>query len=228
MKTLLLFDIDGTLLDAAGAGRKAFYLALEALFPSRTFPEVSMAGRTDFGLWQQFTAEESEGFETFLTLYAKQLQEQLASSLPREIPGAHALLTEIRKYPELIPCLVTGNIREGARHKLEALDWWHHFEAAGSWGTWGHDVPTKETLATRLLGDWSASHPGEAYQALFLGDTMADLDAASHAGIPCLIVNGNRPAQEFLTRGASAVWSDFDEEPTALISRLQELAAPPR
>lgn len=228
MRTLLLFDIDGTLLDAAGAGRTAFYRALEALFPSRSFPEISMAGRTDHGLWQQFTGEESEGFETFLDHYGKLLKEQLSTTLPREIPGAHALLEEVLKHEDLIPCLVTGNIREGARHKLEALGWWSHFESAGGWGTWGHDVPTKETLATRLLQEWTTHHPGEAYQALFLGDTLADLEAAQHADIPCLIVNGNRPESEFLEAGAYAVWSDFNAEASMLVTKLRELAAFPR
>lgn len=226
MRTLLLFDIDGTLLDAAGAGRTAFYLALRHLFPDRRFPEISMAGRTDHGLWHEFTAGE-ERFETFLELYGAHLQEQLSLSLPRQIPGAQALLEEIARHPDLVPCLVTGNIREGARHKLEALGWWQHFENAGGWGTWGDDMPTKLTLASRLLEAWSARHPGEPFRALFLGDTMADLEAARHARIPCLVINGNLPEPEFRAAGACEVWNDFDGEASRLVARLRALASAP-
>lgn len=227
MRTLLLFDIDGTLLDAASAGRTAFHQALEHLFPGRTFPEIPMAGRTDHGLWQQFTEENTEYFQSFLAHYRLRLQEQLSLSLPREIPGAQALLEEIARHQDLIPCLVTGNIREGARHKLEALNWWKHFEKAGGWGTWGHDMPTKLTLASRLLEAWSCQHPEEPFQALFLGDTLADLDAAKYAGIPCLIVNGNRPEAQFHAAGANEIWKDFSAEPARLVARLRDLAARP-
>jgi len=230
MKTLLLFDIDGTLLDAAGAGKTGFYQALSEHFPTRTFPDISMAGRTDYGLWHELVGDPAQaapsGFAAFLETYAPILEERLTRHPPREVPGSSGLLREIAHHPDLVPCLVTGNIREGARHKLAALDWWEVFAQAGEWGVYGEAAPTKRTLAATLLGRWQAAHP-EPFRAVFLGDTLADLECAQHAGIPCLVVNGNRPDAAFLERGAAACWKDYLDDPVHLVERLRALAARP-
>lgn len=227
LKTLVLFDIDGTLLDAAGAGKTGFYQALQAHFPSRVFPEISMAGRTDYGLWHELAGPCHQGDETdfarFLDTYAELLQKRLGMVPPKEIPGSSALLLELSRHSDLIPCLVTGNIRTGARHKLEALGWWETFAQAGEWATYGHAVPTKKTLAMELLERWRCAHPGPV-RAIFLGDTLADLECAQHAGIPCVIVNGNRPAAEFLERGAAAVWNDYLPSAALVVAQLRNLS----
>jgi phosphoglycolate phosphatase-like HAD superfamily hydrolase len=232
MKTLVLFDIDGTLLDAAGAGRTGFYQALQALFPGHDFPGISMAGRTDHGLWHELAVhapsqETRPTFEVFLDTYASRLRERLTEIPPREIPGSSQLLLEIARHEDLVPCLVTGNFREGARHKLQALGWWDLFEKAGEWASYGHAVPTKQTLATELLTRWQEIHPGPV-QAIFLGDTMADLECAHHAGIPCVIVNGNLPDQAFLDAGAVAIWKDYQDCASERVAALRHLARPPQ
>ena len=45
---LILFDIDGTLIDSGGAGMRALDLAFNELFSiNNAFAKVSMAGKTD-------------------------------------------------------------------------------------------------------------------------------------------------------------------------------------
>jgi phosphoglycolate phosphatase-like HAD superfamily hydrolase len=229
MRMLLLFDIDGTLLDAAGAGRTSFYQALETHFPSRLFDQVPMAGRTDYGLWHELAGSvpsngSAPSFEDFLETYASCLQERLLHHPPLEIPGSSALLAFLAGCEDMVPCLVTGNIREGARHKLAALGWWDRFARAGEWAAYGHGTATKRTLALDLLERYRACHP-EPFRAVFLGDTLADLESAEHAQIPCIVVNGNRPDEDFLARGAVACWQDFDRDPEGVVADLRRLAA---
>jgi phosphoglycolate phosphatase-like HAD superfamily hydrolase len=215
MKTLVLLDIDGTLLDAQGEGKSGFYEVLEQLFPGVEFPAIDMAGRTDLGIWEQLLAHikpqsTAPTFETFAQEYGAILEKRLSSNPPREIPGALRFLQSLDGHPDLIPCLVTGNFRDGARHKLKALGCWSVFENADVRGTWGDQVLTKKVLARQLLEKWWEENPGPVH-AVFLGDTMADLECAQHAGIPCIIVNGNRPSADFMAAGAVASWQDLQE-----------------
>ena len=52
MNRLILFDIDGTLLDTGGAGRAALVDALEDVFgiPPDQAPALDLAGATDLGI----------------------------------------------------------------------------------------------------------------------------------------------------------------------------------
>ncbi len=55
--TVVLFDIDGTLLDMRGAGRKSFVCALESVFGWRDeIAYVNFAGNTDLNVLQQVAA----------------------------------------------------------------------------------------------------------------------------------------------------------------------------
>jgi len=227
MKTLVLLDIDGTLLDAQGEGKQGFYEVLERLFPGVAFPEIDMAGRTDLGIWEQLLSHLpspplAPGFARFAQEYGAVLESRLKANPPREIPGAIDFLASLDRHADLVPCLVTGNFRDGARHKLDALGCWELFETAGGWGTWGDQVTTKKVLAKRLLESWWQRHPGPV-RAVFLGDTLADLECATHAGVPCVVVNGNRPAPEFAAAGAVAVWRDF-LEPDNPAEHLRQLS----
>jgi phosphoglycolate phosphatase len=49
MNKLILFDIDGTLIDPGGAGRKSMTKAFQELFSIvDAFSGITMAGKTDF------------------------------------------------------------------------------------------------------------------------------------------------------------------------------------
>ena len=72
---LLLFDIDGTLLNTGGAGMRAFVTAFEDLYPDKVagqggVPDIDFAGSTDsgivMGMFEQLQiADSSEERERF-------------------------------------------------------------------------------------------------------------------------------------------------------------------
>jgi phosphoglycolate phosphatase-like HAD superfamily hydrolase len=220
VKTLVLFDIDGTLLDAQGEGRASFYEALNAFFPHRRFPLLNLAGRTDFGAWSELVASESpeasSSFEAFAACYAPLLAARLKRRPPREIPGGKNFFRSVAQQEGWIPCLVTGNLYHGARIKMEAMGLWDVFLAAGGLGTWGDRHATKVGLCEELLSRWRQDQDGDV-RAVFLGDTEADVLCAASAGIPCVLV-GDRDLD-----GASARWRDF-EDSRANLASLAELA----
>ncbi|MFN8549520.1 MAG: HAD hydrolase-like protein, partial [Candidatus Eisenbacteria bacterium] len=121
-----LFDIDGTLIHGQGSGRRAFLHALEAM-TGREIDDhgFSFAGRTDLEILRELQRRnglaESSGTETarFVELYCARLAEEL-----RLIGGASTYAGVIELLDAMNDGswaigLLTGNLREGARRKLE-------------------------------------------------------------------------------------------------------------
>ena len=81
-RKLLLFDIDGTLLDTGGAGLTAISMAMRRTFPEATrhalMPSIELAGATDSGLVKLLFAhfgipETPENIEHFYDNYLDEL-----------------------------------------------------------------------------------------------------------------------------------------------------------
>lgn len=226
LKTLVLLDIDGTLLDAAGQGREAFHQALSAFYPGFEFPHFSMAGRTDFGLWNQFTSMApypAPRFEDFLPRYTEHLDQRLRTTPPVALPGVRALLAALEDAQDLHPGLVTGNVFEGSRLKLYHCDLWDTFERTGmhpgAYGDCDHD---KGSLALKALAHW-----GDPTPAILIGDTPEDIRCAHLAGIPCLAVaTGGFDADTLYHHGADEVLPDVSNTELVL-DRIRSLARTP-
>lgn len=221
VKTLVLFDIDGTLLDARGEGRAGFYDALGQLFPGQSFPLLDLAGRTDYGAWSELVShlprpEEAPSFDVFAACYAPLLEARLKRRPPQEIPGGLDFFREVARQEHWIPALVTGNFFHGARIKMEAVGLWKVFLEAGGLGAWGDQYTTKVGLSEVLLSQWQKRF-GEPVRAVFLGDTDADISCAASAGVPCVVVGGKKPL------GGVAYWRDFTD-PQASLAALAALA----
>ena len=133
--TLVIFDLDGTLIHSGGAGRSSLEKAMERLFQVKNAcAKYSMAGRTDrenfvMAFKNNFNREPTE--EEYYRLQAKYLE-----LLPREIkrslrnkkyfpiPGVNQLLTRLSKRKDVLLGLGTGNIEEGAYSYEKAKEMW--------------------------------------------------------------------------------------------------------
>ncbi|MBG0788330.1 MAG: HAD family hydrolase, partial [Anaerolineaceae bacterium] len=126
---VLLFDIDGTLLDPAGQGRIYFSQALNDVFGTAgPISDYSMAGKTD---WQIVTelmtlaglpAERIDaGREATFAAYGRAISEADLALKMRVLPGVQALLSALSRRQEFALGLVTGNVREAVPHKLRAV-----------------------------------------------------------------------------------------------------------
>lgn len=215
---VVLLDIDGTLLDARGAGREAFFAGFRSAHPEADLPEVSMAGRTDFGLFHELDGVLAErgsrvegfSFEAFLEAYVPELEAGCRRRPPRLVPGAEAFCRALRDRPGFLPGLVTGNFRAGAWIKLEAAGLAGCFDPDGP-GAYGGAAPDKGALAREALGDWSA-RTGSRPPAVVLGDTSEDVRCAREAGLACLaLATGREGRDDLLRAGAEAVLPDLSE-----------------
>jgi phosphoglycolate phosphatase len=138
LKKLLLFDIDGTLLRAVGATRKAINETLRDLFQARSISEeMSFYAKTDLELFRvaalevigrTFTPEE---YIAFTRGYAERLVGQLKSCPFSLMPGIAGLLPLLAAREDVILGLETGNIEPTALVKLEHAGIRHYFRCGG-------------------------------------------------------------------------------------------------
>jgi phosphoglycolate phosphatase-like HAD superfamily hydrolase len=210
-----LFDVDGTLVHAAGAGRRSIERALlERCGPidGRLGP-LRLDGSTDRLIVRDALGLLGHPFDeatcdAILRRYVEHLAVEIATPGYLVLPGVAAALEALRVRGALLG-LCTGNVAEGARLKLArgGLDRYFEFGDGGVYG-FGADGEERERIVEAALRRASARldrtlHPGEA---LVVGDTPRDVAAARHAGCPVLAVaTGRYGADELAASGADHV-----------------------
>jgi len=201
---LVLFDIDGTLIRTGGAGVRAFAQAAEFMFgrPGGTH-RLQFQGRTDVSLVREFfrineLPDSPEQVIRFLDTYVHFLDDQLHRQRGEICPGVRELLEALRRIPEGPAVgLLTGNIRLGARLKLEA----HGLAEAFDLGAYGDDHESRNQLARIALerGSLHLGRPLSGREVVVIGDTQADIECARAIRARCVAVaTGGVPLSELL------------------------------
>lgn len=191
---LALFDIDLTLISTGGAGRRAMVRAFKELFLyDNGFDKISFAGRTDSGILREaLTAvgqQWAEGKEeAFKARYFENLGEELQIDPQNQKvhPGIFAILDRLSDNSDVVPGLLTGNWRSGARLKLEHFGLWEYFKL----GAFSDDSPYREKLppvAAKRFFDLTGSAivPGDMF---IIGDTPKDIECTRPFGATSVAV----------------------------------------
>jgi phosphoglycolate phosphatase-like HAD superfamily hydrolase len=191
--TILLFDIDGTLLHAGGAGRRAVVRVFGERFARReVFDAVRFHGMTDRaivrgGLERAGLPADEAAIDAICASYLAALAEEVPRSTDfRVMPGAAALLHALAGRPGLAVGLGTGNLRDGARIKLQHAALYHHFPFGG----FGCDAEDRATLL-RIGAERGARHLAAGLpdcRVVVIGDTPKDVAAAQAIGAESLTV----------------------------------------
>src|SRR5688572_28710802 len=134
--TTLLFDIDGTLVHTGGAGGAALRSAFRDLFQVPRPRDVEYSGRTDRAIGHSMLeSNQVELTESNWSRLRGEYLTQLPGFLPRcrgrILPGIQNLLSRLAEVETVAMGLLTGNLREGARLKLEYYQLMHHFAFGG-------------------------------------------------------------------------------------------------
>ncbi len=191
-KILILWDIDGTILQSGGAGMKALRAALQAVFGvSGSLEGIEFAGRTDPWIMRQifsrFGIEETpENLASYVDGYIAALPGTLATSGARVLPGVLEILVRATGHPGVAQGLLTGNLRRGAQAKLGFHGLWEHFPI----GAFGDDSGVRNELGPHALrrarGHWGVDFPAE--RVWVVGDTPHDIRCARAFGARVLAV----------------------------------------
>lgn len=217
MARLVLWDIDGTLVDSAGLGRDAFLEAFERVTGSQPDRLVAFAGRTDMeialDLLQTAGIDHSErllgDFERALAA-AMAERAHLVRERGRPMPGVRAALERLGAENGVTQSLLTGNIEPNAEVKLAAFGLNELVDMEiGAYGSDHRDRPELVAVARRKALDLR----GEDFkpqEVVLVGDTPLDVAAALEGGARAVGVATGPFDQDDLRRsGADAVLPDL-------------------
>jgi len=195
---VVFVDLDGTVLRDR-AGRRAMLGAVEDVAgrPAGDADRATFTGRTDAFIAAELLRRaghpaDPEGVARVHARYLERLAEGLAVHGCVALPGAlelgHALAAAAREGRCKTPLLLTGNLREGARRKLEACRLLEVYGHAGAFGDRHVDRIDVAREALAMAGD---------ARPVVIGDAPADLRAARAVGARCVLVaTGPVPADE--------------------------------
>jgi phosphoglycolate phosphatase-like HAD superfamily hydrolase len=195
VERLILFDIDGTLLSTEGAAAGPFRSALREVFgTSGPRSGYSFSGRTDPQIARDLLAlagvrldAEEERLERAWELYLAGLRETLESHTITVYPGVATLLDALEAEPSAILGLLTGNLREGARLKLEAAGLGFDRFEIGAFGSDHADRPELPAVAIRRAEE-RYGHRFSGKSVVIIGDTPLDIACGEHLGVRTLAV----------------------------------------
>ena len=235
-RRVILFDVDGTLVHAAGAGRRSLERVLSGEFGrvEHALSGLRLDGMTDRLIVREVLVALGRTFEDslcdrILESYVVALREEIQGPGFRVLPGVVEVLTALAAAGATLG-LCTGNVAEGARLKLARGGIDRFFE----WGPdaiagFAHDGEARELLVRAAL-DRGASRLGWALDpgdALVVGDTPRDVSAARAHGVPVVgVATGRYGAEELRRAGAHGVLATLDGAAPALLAWV-EGGAPP-
>jgi phosphoglycolate phosphatase len=221
---LFLFDIDGTLVTARGAGRAAFGRALLATYGTTgPIEDYDFRGRTDQRIvWDLMRraglddARIAAGVDACFQAYVAELEALIGDGTRVSVmPGVNALVRALAARDEALVGLLTGNIEAGARVKLRPTGLLDFFRV----GAFGSDDMDRRRLpaiacerAHRLVGRRFAFE-----EVTIIGDTPLDVDCARSCGaVAVAVATGFHPADELQACAPDLLFVDFSDVPATL------------
>lgn len=216
---VVLFDVDGTLIDSGGAGGRSWSFAFREAFgvdgDIRKFSEVGMtdpvvARETFRGtLGREPTTDE---VIRLMMRYVLRLPEEVASSQGyRVLSGVNELLDRLVECDTLLG-LVTGNIEGAAHIKISRASLGRYF----LFGGYGSDSAIRSDLTRAAIAraEALAGHDIDPAEVLVVGDTPRDIEAAHGAGALAVgVATGEYTTDQLRDGRADHVLRSFAEDP---------------
>lgn len=135
------------------------------------------------------------------------------ASAGRSLPGARETLTALARHPWIHQSVLTGNLREVARVKLDVFGL-NGFLDLDS-GAYGDDSPERPKLVA-IAQRRAARRTGATFdnnRTVLIGDTPKDVEAGLAAGVRVIAVaTGETTVDELRTAGAMTVLGELDSQ----------------
>lgn len=232
MKKLILFDIDGTILNFKhGIAKSLFADLLSELF-GREVPDSAIPdfwGMTDLQILKIITQNIGVSFEDTVKILPEiwdkiyvSFEEHTTLDNVKILPGVVELIAVLHEDTNVQLGLITGNFYENAYLKLRT----HNLENFFPIGAFGSDSDDRNMLPPIAIQRANELIGGEAFNSkntLIIGDTPRDIECAKAHGIAVLCVaTGAMSFEELSGLKADFVLNDLSDTKNtiAIINRL--------
>lgn len=205
-KQLVLFDIDGTLVDVKGAGRRSFIRALKETWDvDDALDDVKFGGATDLGVLAQLRKRlhlPDAHDRAFFRAMSAVLLAELQKDRPHVYAGVHDCLARLVADDGTLLGFVTGNAMRCAHVKVEqaGIDF-TEFDVGG----YGDEHADRNELAALAKARAERAH-GAFERVVLIGDTPSDIFAARSIGARAVgVTTGHAPRTALVDAGADVV-----------------------
>jgi phosphoglycolate phosphatase len=233
MTVLVLFDIDGTMLLAHGAGRRAVHRAMRDTFGVTGPEHHPFDGKTDPQIVRELGTLAGVADDVIVDRMTPALDryyDYLAADIggaPQSVellPGVHNLLDALEARDDVMLGLLTGNIEPGATLKLRAVNIVPERFVVGAYGSDAPERPQLPAIAqARAAQRLGADLPGS--RIVIIGDTPHDLTCGNQIGARAIgVETGRYRAAELHPHNPLAVFANLADT-HAVVSAITSVAA---
>jgi phosphoglycolate phosphatase-like HAD superfamily hydrolase len=224
VRTLVLWDVDHTLIDPGGVSAGIYASVFEHLIGDPPEKVAAMAGRTDLAITTETLRHHGvEPTPALLASFTTALAETFATrshdiaARGRVLPGAHAALKALAARPDVVQSALTGNMARIAAVKLAAFGLTDLLDLdVGAYGMDGVERPP----LVRLAQQRASRKYGDAFTAsntVLIGDTPHDVRAGHEGGARVVAVaTGATSAADLRVSGAELVLTDLTDTPKVI------------
>ncbi len=227
---LFLFDIDGTLIWAHGAGRLALTRALEWIYGTAgSGQDYDFRGKTDpqivFNLLRLAGVPDDlirARLGACFDAYVSSLEKLITDGHQIEImPGMADVVQALSSREDALVGLLTGNIERGAYAKLRPTGLLPYFRV----GAFGSDDADRRRLPTiaRERARALVGYEFPCHHVTIIGDTPLDVDCARACGaVAVAVATGQHHADELSACAPDMLFTDFSDVDAVLLSLTRE------
>lgn len=215
-KRLLLWDIDSTLINSAGAGIASLKRLIARRYGTEDdLRDIEIAGRTDAAIarsiLQKYGVEaDAAAVRSFLDEYLELLPKFLNELEGRVLPGINEILERLHERPDRVLALLTGNLQRGAQLKLQRYGLWQYFEF-GAFADDHHDRNELGAFARRRAHE-KCGHDFECAAIDVIGDTAHDIACGRAFGARTIAVaTGSSSREQLAWHNPDFVFDDFSD-----------------
>ncbi|HEY6200938.1 MAG TPA: HAD family hydrolase [Candidatus Binatia bacterium] len=214
--SLVLFDIDGTLVDCGKAAGKAFSAAFHEAFgvACPIFKAEEVSGLTDTAILMEVVRRlniDPDDLELrrdrAFAIYARNLERELMLNPAKELPGASRAVQRIKSIKNCAVGLLTGSTMATARVKLETAG--ISFDQFVC-GAYSEDGELREALPPAARRRFAELYGAEPRTTILVGDTPRDVQAAHATGCEFIgVATGPYSFEMLREAGAVAILRDL-------------------
>jgi len=214
MRSLVMWDIDYTLLRGGSVATRAWQAAFTEVTGVAWRASPNFGGRTDMDICAEVFATHGVTDctpERFFVRYVELVEQtrHLFGEQGALMPGVRAVLDRLGADDGVVQTLVTGNVPQVAAAKVAAFGLTAAFDAeVGGYGT---DDTVRATLVRRSRERAEAKY-GERFVPVVVGDTVHDITAAlANDAVAVGVATGSTGMADLERAGAHAVLPDMSD-----------------